>query len=163
MKFPLIGYKYEIPTGNEFGAFGTTRKFDVHTGVDLYCEELTEVVSIEDGEIVAVEWFTGEKVGMPWWNNTQAVAIKGKSGIINYGEILTNLKIGDKVTEGQLIGRVTPVLKKDKGKVPSTSMLHIEMYKEYDGDWSVWEIGQSKPDNLLDPTDLLISIRKRVF
>ncbi len=33
--FPLQNYKYEIPTGDHLGAFGTTRKHDVHTGVDL--------------------------------------------------------------------------------------------------------------------------------
>jgi hypothetical protein len=47
MTFPLKNYKYEIPTGNHFGAFGTTRKFDIHTGVDLYCNEGDEVFAME--------------------------------------------------------------------------------------------------------------------
>ena len=85
--FPLKNYNYEIPTICP-GSFGYKRKFDIHTGVDLYCNKGDQVFAIEDGEVVAIEWFTGEKVDMPWWNNTQAVAIKGKSGVINYGEII---------------------------------------------------------------------------
>lgn len=157
MKFPLRQYNYEIPTGDHFGAFGTTRKFDMHTGVDLYCEENQDVIAMEDGVIVAIEWFTGEPVNMPWWNNTKAMAVKGASGTINYGEIIPEhkLKVGDRISEGELLGWVTPVLKKDKGKVPSTSMLHLELYTEYDGDWALWEVGAPQPNNLLDPTEML--------
>lgn len=157
MIFPLKNYNHEIPTGDHFGAFGTTRKFDMHTGVDLYCEEHADVVAMEDGEIIAIEWFTGEPVDMPWWNNTKAIAVKGKTGTINYGEVVPHedLKVGDKVTEGQLLGWVTAVLKKDKGKVPSTSMLHLELYTEYNGDWVLWEVGTPQPNNLLDPTEIL--------
>jgi murein DD-endopeptidase MepM/ murein hydrolase activator NlpD len=156
--FPLKDYKYSIPTGTDLGAFGVSRKFDIHTGVDLYCEPFADVIAIEDGEIIAIEWFTGEVVDMPWWNNTKAIAIKGKSGVINYGEVVPheNLKVGDKVKEGDLIGWVATVLKKDKGKVPSITMLHIELYSEYNGDWCLWELDEEKPINLLDPTELLI-------
>jgi murein DD-endopeptidase MepM/ murein hydrolase activator NlpD len=156
--FPLNDYKYSIPTGTDLGAFGVPRKFDIHTGVDLYCGQFADVIAIEDGEVVAIEWFTGEVVDMPWWNNTKAIAIKGKSGVINYGEVVPyeNLKVGDKVKEGDLIGWVATVLKKDKGKVPSITMLHIELYSEYDGNWCLWELDKEKPINLLDPTELLI-------
>lgn len=163
--FPLKNYQYEIPTGDHLGAFGTTRKHDIHTGIDLYCDENTPVYSIEDGEIIAIEWFTGPSVNMPWWNDTQALAIKGKSGIINYGEIEPRayLSVCDKISEGQLIGLVKPVLKKDKGKVPSTSMLHLELYSEYNGQWSMWELGQIQPSNLLNPTKILQSLLKQKF
>ncbi len=40
--FPLKNYKHNIPIGIEFGAFGVIRKFDVHTGVDLYCNNNDE-------------------------------------------------------------------------------------------------------------------------
>lgn len=158
MTFPLKNYKYQIPTGLDLGAFGVTRKHDMHTGVDLYCSYLDEVVAMEDGIIVAIEWFTGPKVNMPWWNDTQAVAIKGKSGVINYGEIMTSTLlglVGDEIKEGDRIGYVMPVLKKDKGKVPSTSMLHVELYTEYDGKWALWEVNAPQPKNLLNPTQLL--------
>lgn len=155
MRFPLKDFKYQIPTGTDFGAFGVTRKFDMHTGVDMYCKEGDKVLAMEEGVVVAVEWFTGAKVNMPWWNDTKAIAIKGKSGIINYGEVKSHVCVGDVVDEGELIGWVIPVLKQDKGKVPSTSMLHLELYTEYDGNWALWEVGTEQPINLLDPTSLL--------
>lgn len=156
--FPLKNYKHAIPMGDEFGAFGVKRKFDMHTGVDLYCNEGDEVYAIEEGTIVAIEWFTGPSINMPWWNDTQAVAIRSSNGTINYGEVKANsdFKVGDRVKEGDVIGWVTPVLKVDKGKVPSTSMLHLELYSEYTGDWALWEVGTEQPSNLLDPTRLLL-------
>ncbi len=157
MKFPLNNFKYEIPINDDLGAFGVIRKFDRHTGIDLYCQPNDEVYAIENGEIVAIEWFTGEPVGMPWWNDTMAIAVKGDSGTINYCELipLNGLKVGDKISEGQVLGNITPVLKKDKGKVPSTSMLHLELYTQYEGKWVEWSLDKDKPDNLLDPTELL--------
>ena len=157
--FPIKDYKHEIPTGDALGAFGVIRKHDMHTGVDLYCNEGDEVRAMCDGQIVAIEWFTGPSVQMPWWNDTQAIAIRSNFGTINYGEVKANsdFKVGDNIKAGDLIGWVTPVLKKDKGKVPSTSMLHVELYTEYMGDWALWEVGKPQPSNLLDPTPLLQS------
>ncbi len=163
--FPLKNYIYTIPTGDELGAFGVTRKHDIHTGVDLYCEAGDEVFAIEKGEIISIEFFTGPSVNMPWWNDTQAVGIKGKSGIINYGEVRAYgiLKVGDKINKGDLIGWVIPVLKKDKGKVPSTSMLHVELYSEYNGEWALWPIGENQPENLKNPTELLQKAYSKLF
>ena len=58
------------------------------------------------------------------------------------------------IKEGDHIGWVTPVLKKDKGKVPSTSMLHIELYTEYDGNWTIWNLNEPQPKNILNPLGL---------
>lgn len=158
--FPLKDYKYEIPTGQDLGAFGVPRKHDVHTGVDLYCKEGDFVHAIEDGTILAVKPFTGEIAGFPWWKDTWAIAVAGKSGIINYGEVrLGNFKAGDLITEGTVLGYVIPVLKEDKGKVPSTSMLHLELYNEYNGEWTEWTLGTEKPKNLENPTNLLVSLK----
>jgi len=161
--FPLKKYKYSIPIGDDLGAFGVCRKFDIHTGVDLYCEEGDEVFAIEDGEIISIKYFTGPSINMPWWNDTFAVGIKGKSGIINYGEIQPNpfLNVGDIIKQGELIGNVIPVLKKDKGKVPSINMLHLELYSEYDGDWIVWQLNTPQPPNLLNPTELLLKLLEK--
>lgn len=158
--FPLKNYKYNLPTGDDLGAFGVERKHDMHTGIDLYAEMGDSVYAIEEGEIVAIEWFTGPKVDMPWWNDTQAIAIRGKSGVINYGELIVNetLKVGMKVAEGDFLGCIFPVLRKDKGKVPSINMLHLELYSEYNGQWVMWELGRPKPENILDPTSLLMGL-----
>jgi murein DD-endopeptidase MepM/ murein hydrolase activator NlpD len=156
--FPLKNYEHQLPTGDDLGAFGTPRKFDVHTGIDLYTTKDAEVFAIEDGEVVAIEWFTGKMVNMPWWNDTQAIAIKGKSGVINYGEVQPHydVVVGDLVKEGDHIGWITPVLKKDKGVVPSTSMLHLELYSEYNGKWEIWNLGKDKPKNLYNPYYMLL-------
>jgi len=61
------------------GTFGAIRKFDIHTGVDLYCDHGTKVYSIEPGLVISVENFTGSLAESPWWNDTQAVLIKGVS------------------------------------------------------------------------------------
>jgi murein DD-endopeptidase MepM/ murein hydrolase activator NlpD len=158
MNFPLKDYKYQIPTGDDLGAFGVTRKHDMHTGVDLYCDEGTEVFAMEAGTVIAIEWFTGEEVDMPWWNNTKAIAIKGESGTFNYGELMPaeGLNVGDAIDEGQLLGYIVPVLKKDKGKVPSINMLHLELYTEYNGEWVLWSVDAPQPENLLDPTKYLL-------
>lgn len=149
MTFPLKNYTWP---GKE-GKFGAIRKYDIHTGVDLYCEPDENVYAIEDGVVVAVEDFTGPKAGLPWWNDTQAVLVEGRSGVFCYGEISTNHKVGQKIKEGDNIGTVLTVLKKDKGK-PMT-MLHMELYKHGTVESVVWELGKRKPKGLWDPTCIL--------
>lgn len=153
MKFPLKDYQLQIPKKPHQGGFGAVRKFDIHTGIDLYCCPDQEVYAMEDGEVIDIIPFTGINAGSPWWNDTIAVLIKGKSGIILYGEIESSLKRGDLVKEGDIVGKVKTVLKKNKG-LPMT-MLHIELYSSYSGDAVIWELGESMPNGLLDPTPLL--------
>jgi len=162
MRFPLDEF---IWPGKE-GQFGAVRKHDIHTGIDLYCQPGEEVYAIEPGVVVKYNWFTGEKAEppSPWWYNTSALAIKGKSGVIVYGEMVAfeeTYRVGTSIREGQLIGRVEQVLKEDKGKVPSTSMLHLDLYKEYEGFWHEWELCTYKPENLLDPTPILTQILQK--
>lgn len=157
MRFPLDEF---IWPGKE-GQFGAVRKHDIHTGIDLYCKDGEEVYAIEEGVVVKYDWFTGMRASppSPWWNNTSAIAIKGKAGVIVYGELTAFeeiYRVGTSIREGKLIGRVVQVLKEDKKKVPSTSMLHLELYKEYEGFWHEWKLFTYKPENLLDPTPLLI-------
>ena len=104
MKILPIKLEYKIPEEGEPGYFGAVRKFDIHTGIDLYCFPDTEVVAIESGIIVKIEQFTGKSVGSPWWNDTYALLIEGESGVIVYGEIQPNdyLKVGDIVGAGDL-------------------------------------------------------------
>lgn len=151
MRFPIDKHitLESIPSANRFGAY---RKHDVHTGVDLFCEPGTPVYAIEKGVITDISWFTGALVDMPWWNDTKALAIEGKTGVFNYGEIepLSTLKKGDKVKEGDLLGHVVTVLKVNKG-LPMT-MLHLELYsKGYRGDWCVWNLNYAAPRKLLNP------------
>ncbi len=151
---PLINMPKEIPTGDHPGAFGTKRKHDRHTGIDLYCNPGEPVVSICSGTIVSIERFTGASVGSPWWHETDCVIVDTIYGYIVYGEMKSHLKVGTKLKAGDIIGEVVTVLTKDKGK-PMT-MLHLELYsKGWDLKVVDWFLDQEKPEHLENPQILL--------
>jgi murein DD-endopeptidase MepM/ murein hydrolase activator NlpD len=112
------------------GSFGYARKGSRHTGVDLYTDLGAEVRAVESGVVVGIEHFTGEWDASPWWNNTDCVMVKGISGVINYGEILPLVHIGEKISEGNLIGKVMRVIKEGRDHYEITgwrpTMLHLE-------------------------------------
>ncbi len=155
--WPLLDLEEKLSKYGSEGCFGAIRKYDIHTGVDLYCENGQKVVAMEDGEVVLIENFTGENAipKSPWWNETQAVLIEGKSGVICYGEIkpASSLEVCSKVEKGDFIGTVVQVLKEDKGK--PMSMLHLELYKKGTRKTVIWELGKEKPENLLDISKFL--------
>ncbi len=143
-----------IPSGSHPGAFGAIRKHDIHTGIDLYCKDNDIVYAIENGVVVNICDFTGPKANLPWWNDTRAILIEGRSGVILYGELEELVKIGDSIKEGQPIGRVKRVLKEDKG-LPM-DMLHLELYDiGYRGDGEIWNLNELKPTHLKNPSVLL--------
>lgn len=159
----MINYIWPLPGEDKCtsyaGTFAAIRKHDIHTGVDCYCNPNQQVVAMEDGVVVAIEEFTGESANppSPWWNNTKAVLIEGKSGVIVYGEInpIDTIKVGKQMKRGQKIGHVITVLKKDKGIGLPITMLHIELYRIGTRETVIWNLGQSQPDNLLDPLRML--------
>ncbi len=136
------------------GQFEAVRKHDIHTGIDLYAPHGSYVVAIEAGTVTGVIDFTGPSVGTPWWAETKAVLIYGYSGTILYGEVTPHVKVGDYVEPGEIIGTVTQVLLKDKGK--PMSMLHLELYVgEETTSCEAWELGAQRPEGLCDPTMLV--------
>ena len=137
-KLPLKKLEPISPEGD----FGAIRKFDIHTGIDLYCSENDEVFSIEDGVVIKVKPFTGEKAGSAWWNETEYIGILSKSGYIVYGEIESLVNEGDKVSAGQKIGKVKTVLRKDKGR--PMNMLHLELYTKVIDDPYIWKLNEEK-------------------
>jgi murein DD-endopeptidase MepM/ murein hydrolase activator NlpD len=143
--------QFQLP--DEQGQFGAVRKHDIHTGIDLYCEEGSEVFAIEDGIVISIENFTGEKAGSPWWSDTKAVLIESYSGVICYGEVEPLVNYGHLIKAGELVGRVKRVLKQDKGR--PTSMLHLELYKHGTTKTVWWHLNENKPDELLDPNNLI--------
>lgn len=169
-KFPLKNMKYvgktidsysfldlsenevELPLYPHVGSFGIRRRHDIHKGVDLYANIGSEVIAVEDGIIVDICPFTGPKAGFPWWLDTEGVYIKGSSGIVVYGEIKANknLKIGDFVKQGDLIGTVLRVLIEDRGR--PTSMLHLELHEHNHIHCNQWELKKEKPHGILDPS-----------
>lgn len=136
------------------GSFAAVRKHDIHTGIDLYCSPGTEVYAVEAGKVALIGPFTGVSGNCPWWNDTWCVGVLGLSGFIVYGEIEPSVELGMEITEGQLIGKVLQVLKKDKG-LPM-SMLHLELYTRV-MEPAVWELDKPIPEGLLDPTLLVFN------
>lgn len=147
---------------DEKGVFGAVRKHDVHTGIDLYTSHGKSVTAVEDGVVVAFEDYTGAKADSPWWNDTEAIFVKGASGVICYGEIEinSNLNVGDMVAQGEHLGKVLTVLKKDKGR-PMT-MLHFELYTPETTESVIWTEAEGMPDNLLDPTEKLWDVFQKL-
>lgn len=143
-----------IPVQPHPGGFGARRKNDVHTGVDLYTNEGEPVYAVEDGVVVAVEHFTGEWDGTPWWNNTDCVLVEGRSGVVCYGEVSSKVQISTVICAGTHMANVVRVLKEGKERPDihghRTSMLHLELYSH----------GTRKPalslsPAVLDPTQRL--------
>lgn len=155
--WPLKAPKVEVPGEGHPGGFGTVRKHDIHTGVDLYCEVGTEVVAVEGGRIVGIERFTGAHADdpSPWWNNTYAVLVRGNSGVIVYGEVEARVtRIDQSVKAGEIIAVVTtPVLKRDKGR--PTTMLHFEWMQPGAERTVWWKLNEKQPEMLRDPTKKL--------
>ena len=153
---PMVDGITGLPLGDHPGAFGIQRKHHIHEGVDLYCPEGTVVQAVEEGVVVAVIPFTGAiaKPPSPWWHNTWAVLVEGPSGVVVYGEISTQVMVGDPIVSGWTIGYVKQVLKIDKGR--PMSMLHLELHKP--GTRDAFEWIDERPESLLDPTPFLLEL-----
>lgn len=162
-----------LPVSGHPGSFGHRRKHDVHTGIDLYCVEGTLVFPVEPGSVVDIIPFTGPKAACPsfpdqsWWNDTSAVLVQGKSGLVVYGEIKPDpdLEIGQKVW-GQPLGTVIPVLPKGKERpdIPghSRAMLHLELWscqEDCNAVGGIWKLTEPKPNGLQNPTRWLTRAR----
>lgn len=163
--FPLRGWKGEVPTGTHPGAFGARRKHDIHTGVDLYTAGTAQVRTVEAGIVVNIEEYTGANAGSPWWLPTKAILIKGKTGVVCYGEVQPeHVVTGKTVDKGIVIGHVAPVLPQGKVRrdIPGHSrfMLHLELYDHQTTESVWWHLNEDKPANLLDPTSFLLDSLK---
>lgn len=167
----LPGHTVPVPMGDTHpGAFGALRKFDRHTGVDLYVPEGATVVALEAGVVVAIDHnFTGgddtpkDVHGEPVWLKTAALLVEGVSGVLLYGEIALEpgLSIGQRVESGQRVGTVQRVLRPKTDGRPyanpanSASMLHMELYRAGTTRAIFWQRDEPQPQGLLDPTALL--------
>lgn len=144
------------------GRFGASRKHDIHTGIDLYANPRELLVgAFENGKIVSIGPFTGVDTDCEWWYDSKYVAVEGRSGIIVYGEIepSQSIKVGETVTQGQLIGEIVQVLRHSPRRpIPGHSMymLHVELISHpgpgEDFTAGDWKLKQDRPKHVLDPT-----------
>ena len=169
--FPLKKYR-GIPINNHPGAFGFRRKRCHHSGVDLYTDEGADIFAVEAGKVVGIEHFTGPQDSTPWYENTEAILIEGKTGVVCYGEMIprgynptsfasamNRIAVGDWVKKGGYIGRVTPVIPVGREQAYpgwSRSMLHLELYKHGTHECSHrWHLDAEMHPYLIDPTPFL--------
>lgn len=167
----------KVPKKGEPGSFWEDRGDRHHCGIDLYAPENTGVVSIEDGTVTETGLMTSPEI-LPYWNPTCYVIIENISGFFcKYGELgKYAVQEGDPIAAGQLIGYVGTVLncrKIDESCPPyirtlkdkNPSMLHFELWKKdplsshknyLGGNW----FGEDKPENLMNPTEYLESVKK---
>lgn len=155
MHKPILNYTFPTNIQNRFGA---KRKYDVHTGLDLFCNEGELVYSIYDGIVLKIEKFTGFEES-PWWNDTYAVLVyhENINKTIVYGEINPNVNEGDIIKKGDIIGSVLRVLKNDKG-LPTT-MLHIEAYNGKQYETVFWHHNEKQPIGL-ENIELILNINE---
>jgi len=164
-----------IPEPGQPGSFWEDRGDRHHAGVDMYAPAFSDVVAIEDGIVLEVSEFTSPKK-IHYWNVTYSILIKTDNGIIHrYAELHdTQIKTGDQIKAGDLIGHVGVVLnleKIDKNSPPYIqklkskgvpSMLHFEMLKEIPESTDKYLGGNffrnEIPESLMDPTNYLNSI-----
>ena len=120
-----------------------------HAGLDFVAPHGTKVYAITSGTVQRVAVF---------YQNTWAVEVANDDGsILRYCEIKTDLKVGDYVKQGDMIGTI---LRADSG----TEMLHMEVYLG-DGEGMLTQSGNKtykyvseknfmRRSDLLDPTFL---------
>ena len=121
-----------------------------HAGLDFVAPHGTMVYAITSGTVQRVAVF---------YQNTWAVEVVNDDGsILRYCEIATELKVGDRVKQGDVIGSI---LRAESG----TEMLHMEVYYG-DGEGMLTQTGNStykyvdssksflRRSDLLDPTFL---------
>jgi phosphopantothenoylcysteine decarboxylase len=162
MPISFYGHNTFLPEYPHPGAFGTTRAKYNHTGVDIYSDLCHSINAVEDGIVVAIEPFTGTAVNMPWWNDTYHITIKGKSGLVVYGELNPHdwIKVGSEHKAGYCVGYVEKVIKNSPEIQPDNwrpNMLHIELLHPDAPCVTAldWPLNTSKQSYLLDPTPYL--------
>jgi murein DD-endopeptidase MepM/ murein hydrolase activator NlpD len=145
------------PVKDEFGEVVGSRTFAssrgggkrAHAGLDFVAPHGTKVYAITSGTVQRVAVF---------YQNTWAVEVLNDDGsILRYCEIATELKVGDYVQQGDIIGTI---LRANSG----TEMLHMEVYYG-DGEGMLTQSGNKtykyvseknymRRSDLLDPTFL---------
>lgn len=114
--------KWTCPLKDAFGEVVGSRTFAssrgggtrAHAGLDFVAPHGTRVYAVTSGTVKRVALF---------YQNTYAVEVQNDDGsILRYCEIASDLKAGDYVKQGDLIGTI---LRAEQGK---TEMLHMEVY-----------------------------------
>jgi murein DD-endopeptidase MepM/ murein hydrolase activator NlpD len=115
-----------------------------HAGIDLYPVrgEGVPVKAVRDGCVIRVAPFYTRRSG----EITYAILVDHGAFVVNYAELKKPaLAAGAVVKRNQAIGIVS-----------GTKQLHFELYSPGTENWLSWHNG--KPQNLMDPTDMMIRV-----
>jgi hypothetical protein len=157
--FPVQGYTASIPPscvaqegaapnfsiceGISFGADRTSYG-RYHAGIDILASQGTPVIAVKDGKVVLIAPFCSQaECGV----TNYMLLVDHGDYVINYGEVIPEVSVGQEVKSGQRIATVSGV-----------GMCHFELYKPGTTTNTQWSYGSSKPDQLLDPTEFLKSL-----
>lgn len=138
---------------SSYRQFGSRRSHGkrTHAGVDIYAPAGSNVRSIGDGVVTRGRYY--------FYNGTYAVDVNYGKFTIRYGEIdPIKLKTGDKVTKGQIIGKIKVL------EGINSTMLHLEMYSnKATGPLTTGDLPYKRRRDLIDPTKFIDSLRKIKF
>jgi len=166
-----------LPKPGLAGSFWEDRGDRHHAGIDMYAPAHSDVIAIENCEVLEISEFTSPQK-IPYWNVTYSIIVKTSDGLIQrYAELHDAcVKVGDLIKAGELLGHVGLVLNLDKinegspvyiqkrKKNGAPSMLHFEMHKNVPVPSDKYLGGnyfrEEKPEDLMDPTNYLNSIQK---
>ena len=103
------------------------------------------VRALADGTVIKVAPFYTRANG----EVTYGVLVDHGDFVANYAELMKpEVEVAAGIRLGQVLGRIG-----------GTQQLHFELYTQGTTDWSRWR--GKRPDNLLNPTDLLLTVFDR--
>lgn len=121
-----------------------------HVGIDIFCEEYDEVVSITPGTIRGFHKFYKTNSG----ELSFALLVEHNGIVVNYGEVKQdapkryNWSVGSSIAAGQKIAQVS-----------STNMIHLETYVKGTSNTYRWmKSDKTPPQALLDPSKFLVDL-----
>ncbi|MDD5650832.1 MAG: M23 family metallopeptidase [Candidatus Nanoarchaeia archaeon] len=130
-----------------------------HAAVDIYTKSPSKVLAISNGVVKKIAYFDSCNNGI-----VNYILIDHGTYTINYGEInrgTEKVKVGDQVIAGQLIGVAS-----------NCGMLHLEEYNQpitnnlvwypYNKQFSSENCAKTKPQSLVDPTELIKSLQNNM-
>jgi len=133
----------------DYPYFGAPRDRNTrhHAGVDMYPHggAGSTVRALADGTVIKVAPFYTRANG----EVTYGVLVDHGDFVANYAELRKpDIQVAADIRQGQVLGRIG-----------GTQQLHFELYAQGTTDWSRWR--GRRPDNLLNPTDLLLTVFDR--
>lgn len=133
----------------DYPYFGAPRDRNTryHAGVDIYPREGagSAVRALADGTVIKVGPFYTRTNG----EVTYGVLVDHGNFVANYAELMKpDVEVARGISQGQVLGRIG-----------GTKQLHFELYAKGTTAWSQWR--GKRPENLLDPTGILLTLFDR--